>query len=171
MNNLLTINNMNETIQMGMVMKADEVVQLVGMLMEGKLDQVHGEELKSMLEACVRLVQCRSKKLLMVQGLGHGYCLPLDDIAWLEADRAYTVLHMTDGKVELLTTNLNYLMSLLHRVGRMHFVRINRSRAVNILYVRNIIGHTVYVMDRNFKVSRLYMEDFKQYILQVGRRS
>ena len=153
------------------MLQADGVVQLVGMLMEGRLDQEHGEALMHLLHACVQVVQNQRIQVMQLRGMSDCHCVSLDEIAWIEAEGSYTLLHMADSQVEVLSFNINCVYRVLQAAGRKQFVRIHRSSIINMYHVRRVIGHSVLIEAATLKVTRKYWDDFKQHILYVGRRS
>ena len=69
---------------------------------------------------------------IMLGGRQGGVAVALSDVAWVEADGAYVVVHAA-GKRHVLRESL---AQILDRLGPRRFVRIHRSAAVNLDHVR-----------------------------------
>lgn len=58
--------------------------------------------------------------------------LPADDIFYIEADGAYSVIHLTNGKSELISKNLGKIEHLFQHAS---FFKISRSNIINTKYL------------------------------------
>ena len=69
---------------------------------------------------------------IMLGGRQGGVAVALPDVAWVEADGAYVIVHAAERRHVLRES----LAQLLERLGPRRFVRIHRSAAVNLDHVR-----------------------------------
>ena len=69
---------------------------------------------------------------IMLGGRDGGAAVALSDVAWVEADGAYVVVH-AGGRRHVLRESL---AQILGRLGPRRFVRIHRSAAINLGHVR-----------------------------------
>lgn len=97
-----------------------------------------------------------------------GYAkVDLDEIEWLEADRGYTILHLTANRN--LTVSFN-----LSQVGRAlpnnRFVQIHRSYIVNLKHVKGKTGNCMKIGDRLLAIGRGYRGEVMSRFVVLGVR-
>lgn len=110
----------------------------------------------------------RAPERFLVRKLGKEFVVRVDDVEWLEAAGNYVNLHLGDKVYPLRATMAGLIDSLADR----GFVRIHRSRGVNLDYVDSITpldsgdctvslrsGHTV-------TLSRRFRDDFRNLLNQ-----
>jgi two-component system LytT family response regulator len=76
----------------------------------------------------------RTMKLTLTSG-GRTYAVPPDDIAWCEAERNYTALHLHDERRFLSARTLKEYDEMLAPFG---FIRVHKSALVNRRYVDHL---------------------------------
>jgi len=85
--------------------------------------------------------------------------IPYFNILFLKSDNIYVEIHTTNKKyVERIT-----LEKILTRIESKNFIRIHRSYAVNIDYVKEFFSNKLKLEDFTLPVSRKYREEIKKY--------
>lgn len=91
----------------------------------------------------------------------------LDEIEWLEADRGYTVLHLTDGRDITVSFNMTQVGKALPKDN---FIQIHRSYIVNLKHVSGKIGNCLKIGDRLIHIGREYRGTVMSRFLILGVR-
>ncbi len=110
----------------------------------------------------------KAPERFLVRKLGKEFVVRADDVEWLEAAGNYVNLHMGDRVYPLRAT----MARLIESLGERGFVRIHRSRGVNLDYVDSITplesgDCTVSLKSGStITLSRRYREDFRNQLNQ-----
>ncbi len=86
------------------------------------------EALKLKVENLLSIFQAKDQRLVLTTDEGIEF-IEINDIAWLEADKAYTKIHFTDGNSGFYSKNLKYFEDLLDEEN---FFRCHHSCIVNL---------------------------------------
>ncbi len=99
----------------------------------------------------------RALKLTLTHG-DRTHSVPPDDVAWCEADRNYTAVHLLDDRRFLSARTLKDYDEMLTPFG---FIRVHKSALVNRRHVEGIDkeGHVRLSNGRRVEVSRRRMEE------------
>ncbi|HAA00775.1 MAG TPA: response regulator [Flavobacteriales bacterium] len=115
-------------------------------------DTVHGEEIR-------KIALPMSDGLLFVE---------VADLVLVEADGAYSYVHLRDGSKILVSKKLKFFEDILN--GRMHFFRPHRSYLININYIKKYHrGENNLVMDnaQSVAISRDRKTDFDSLLKEM----
>lgn len=82
--------------------------------------------------------------------------IDLQDIAYIEADRAYSTIHTTD-KQYVITSSLS---ALEQKLPNPFLMRVHRSYLVNLRQIDSIEESTITIGTKRITVSRSYWKDF-----------
>ncbi len=93
--------------------------------------------------------------------------LLFEDIMWVEADRSYCYIHVTDHSSMLVTFPLSDVRKLLSPDV---FVQIHRSYLVNINHISKFIGNMVYIETKSLPISQKYKSDVMSRLLILERK-
>lgn len=110
--------------------------------------------------------------VLQFEGMKAG--IRVKEIAFIEGDGSYSVVHLRNGKgTKVVTRNLKYMERV---VGQLPIIRVHKSYMVNLQYVSGL-GRQVVLKDSKevVPVGRAYRKEaercFREYLNQcVGRR-
>lgn len=91
----------------------------------------------------------------------------LPEIAWLEADRGYTILHLTEERNITVSFNMTQVGKMLPKDD---FIQIHRSYVVNLRHVSGKIGNCLKVGDKLLSIGREYRPDVMSRFLILGVR-
>lgn len=98
----------------------------------------------------------------------HGYVkVALEEIEWLEADRGYTIIHLT--KERNITVSFN-MTQVAKSLPKNDFIQIHRSYIVNLYHVSGKIGNCLKVKDRLLSIGREYRSNVMAHFLVLGVR-
>lgn len=78
-----------------------------------------------------------------------------DEIVWIEADGSYTNIYLTDGRAMTLSFHLAFIEKELPPGD---FLRIHRSRIVNLRHVISLMGNSLKIGDKMLVIGREYRE-------------
>lgn len=89
-------------------------------------------------------------------------CIPLNEIMWIEADGSYCSVHTSKNR----TFTLSYpLIQIQERLPQNQFIRIQRSCVVNKKHVKRLIGCSLVVGEKLFKIGNSYKKKvFNEFI-------
>lgn len=89
--------------------------------------------------------------------------IPFEEIAYLEADRAYCMLHLLDGKVESSSHNMKFIHDIIQRTPyAQRFMKVHRSYTVNLLAIQELNGNQLQVGKHLITVSPTYLPEVKK---------
>lgn len=91
----------------------------------------------------------------------------LDEIELLEADRGYTILHLTDGRDITVSFNMTQVGKTLPKDD---FIQIHRSYIVNLKHVSGKIGNCLKIGDRLIHIGREHRKTVMSRFLILGVR-
>lgn len=94
----------------------------------------------------------------------------ISDIAFIEADRMYCCLHMTDGMTILTLSRPLADMELLLPAD--DFIRVHRSYIVNVWHIQKIMPGSVVLdcQDRSLPIGKSYKESLLPHFLVIDKR-
>jgi two-component system LytT family response regulator len=97
---------------------------------------------------------------------GYDY-LPLAEVEFIEADRAYSIIHLNGGTHKIVTKPLAYFEETLQSLEA--FVKIHRSYLINLSYMDSYIkksegGLVSFKSGKKAEVSRSYRKTFLEKI-------
>jgi two-component system LytT family response regulator len=108
----------------------------------------------------------RCVERLVVRDAGRLWSLPVEDIAWIEAQDYYAQVHAA-GRAHLLRMSLSRLLA---RLDPRSFVRIHRSTIVNVLHVKELepLFHGEYLVrlrdGTGLKLSRTFKDQLDRVL-------
>ena len=82
----------------------------------------------------------------------------LEDLVFVEADRAYCNLHMVDGRMYNIAHPLAYMEPLLPKE---HFVRVNRSYIVNVWHITRKRVNQLFFTDSKGETPIVISENYR----------
>lgn len=93
----------------------------------------------------------------------------LDEILWIEADKSYSIIHLT-GKRELTVSfNIAVIRKKLPETG---FIRIHRSHIVNLRHVESLMGNSLKIGNMWLTIGREYRDIvFGRFVFLGVRKS
>ncbi|MBP3455681.1 MAG: LytTR family transcriptional regulator [Alistipes sp.] len=98
----------------------------------------------------------------------NGYLkVSLEDILWVEADRSYSVIHLTNGRSMVVSFNLAVIEKEL---PPNRFVRIRRSGIVNLTHIESLTGNSLKIGGRLLTIGREYRTAFLDRFIFLGVR-
>lgn len=93
--------------------------------------------------------------------------IPMTDIQWIEANGSYCHVYTTKNK----RITLSYPLKQIQDVLPSHvFIRIHRSYLINIDHIKCIVGQSVMVGDKFFKIGKEYQKDLLDRFIFLGVR-
>jgi two-component system LytT family response regulator len=115
----------------------------------------------------LKSIKNKDYKKIIIPELGNRRILNIDDIVALEADGAYSKIHLIDNKIITTSKNLKYFEDVLPR--DISFFRSHRAWIINLAYISffNKTELTITLAKENklkAKISRARIEDFEQVI-------
>lgn len=122
------------------------------------------ERLRSLFENLIKGKSYRSR--ILIRSIGKISFVPVEDVAWFEAEGNYVRLHTASAKPLVRET----LSRLERELDPERFVRVHRSAMVNLARVRELerqaTGDHTLVLDNGARltVSRSYREAFERAI-------
>lgn len=121
------------------------------------------------LQDSMSYIQNRPCPIAFLKGKEEDECVVLKNVAWLEADGCYTKFHCVDGSTPVLTANLVSTLRQLKANGFDDFLRIHKSYAVNINYIKSRCGNTLRVGKTELIIGRTYREYFEKHIITLRK--
>ena len=71
----------------------------------------------------------------------------VDEIQWIEAAGSYSRIHLTGGRILVISFNL---ASVRRKLSESDFIRIHRSRIVNLRHVETLVGNSLKIGNELF---------------------
>lgn len=93
--------------------------------------------------------------------------IALEDILWIEADRSYSVIHLSNGHNMTVSFNLSVIMKDLPEND---FIRIHRSYVINLIHVESMKGNCLKVGNNLLTIGREYRDMFLNRFIFLGIR-
>lgn len=90
-----------------------------------------------------------------------------DEIVWIEADGSYTNIYLTEKRVMTLSFHLAVIEKKLPSGD---FLRIHRSRIVNLRHVVSLMGNSLKIEDKLLVIGREYRERLFERFTFLGIR-
>lgn len=84
------------------------------------------------------------------------------DIAWIEASRSYSYIHLTDKSSIVVTYPLS---DVKKKLPPELFIQIHRSYLINMKYVNKFIGNMLYIEKQSFPISRKFKQEVLSHFL------
>lgn len=110
-------------------------------------------------------IQQQEFKQIIIPELGNKRIIPVDDIIAIEADGAYSKLHLTDDRLVTTSKNLKYFDQIL--TDHPHFFRTHRTWIIHVAHVQSVNKtHLTLQMSNqmDIKISRTRLADFEKAI-------
>lgn len=107
--------------------------------------------------------------------LNNGYdYVAINDIEYLEAERAYAIIHLADGSKKLVSKNMGYFEEALQHLN--NFIKTHRSFFVNINYISSFrkkaeTGIITFKSGKTAEVSRNSRKAFIEKIAVLSNRN
>lgn len=110
-----------------------------------------------------------TKPMMLYNGTSY-VRINLSDIAFVEANRMYCCLHMTDGKT--IHTLSHPLADMEQLLPADDFMRIHRSYVVNVWHVMKILPGSVVLdcLDKPLPIGMSYRDSLLPHFLIVDKR-
>ncbi len=98
----------------------------------------------------------------------HDYAkVALDEIQWIEADKSYSIVHLTDQREMVISFNLAVVRESLPKTS---FVQIHRSYVVNLKHIDGLTGNCAKVGKALVPIGREYRHAFLDRFIFLGVR-
>lgn len=114
----------------------------------------------------VNHIRDKNQKKIVIPELGNRRILNLEDIIAIEADGAYTTIHLVNNKIVTTSKNLKYFENKL--TDENSFFRTHRAWIVNINYLEliNKTSRTITFRDSNIvaKIARTKQHEFEKLL-------
>lgn len=129
--------------------------------LENKLKQ-----LATLVDYNVLLKSIKDKeyKKIIIPELGNRRIINLDDIIAIEADGAYSKIHLKENKIITTSKNLKYFEVVLPK--NISFFRSHRTWIINLSYITSLNKSELTILLANgnlsAKISRARIDDFEQ---------
>ena len=133
-------------------------------------DEVVVNDMECQLKAEMVRVSEEIPRIIFLKGKEEDVCIIPNQVAWIEADGSYVRFHMTNGRKELMSCNLQSVLNQLYEVGIDYFVRIHYSHAVNLYHIKSRSGNVLFVGRKDLAVSDKYRKDFSKYYCVIRKR-
>lgn len=91
----------------------------------------------------------------------------LDEILWIEADRSYSVLHLSGGRDMTVSFNL---ATVCNELPESDFVQIHRSYIINIKHIGSMMGNSLKIGNTWMSIGRKYRDTFLDRFIFIGVR-
>ena len=75
----------------------------------------------------------------------------VDEIQWIEAAGSYSRIHLTGGRILVISFNL---ASVRRKLPESDFIRIHRSRIVNLRHVETLVGNSLKIGNELLAIGR-----------------
>lgn len=104
--------------------------------------------------------------------LSHGYeYIPLNDIEFIEAERAYAAIHLVNGSKKVVSKPMGYFEDVLQHLGQ--YFKTHRSYLVNVSHVLTFrkkaeIGIITFKSGKTAEVSRTCRKAFLERLEEIG---
>lgn len=111
------------------------------------------------------------EKLIITDGRNSGQLVPFTDIVWVDAAGDYMCIH-TAAETYVMRARLKHLVE---NILPPEFIRIHKSTAVNVRFIRHIeaLRNSEYRIDltneKTLKVSRTYSGALRKYLFSQSR--
>jgi DNA-binding LytR/AlgR family response regulator len=105
----------------------------------------------------------KNSRLYRICYKGEEWCVPWDNIVFIESDNKHLKVNMQDGEI------ITFVGKLKNETDRMpsYFIRINQSYAVNLKYVKRFKRNEIEIeKGRKFLVSSPYRAALKERIIE-----
>lgn len=114
-------------------------------------------------QTLLRTIKEKKYKKIVIPELGNRRIINIEDIIALEADGAYSKIHLKNQKIITTSKNLKYFEDVLPREAT--FFRSHRTWIVNMLHIENLnkTALTITLANKTViaKISRSKIEQFK----------
>lgn len=91
----------------------------------------------------------------------------LDEIQWIEADKSYSIIHLTGQRDLTVSFNLAVVRRALPPA---EFVQIHRSFVVNLSHIKGLIGNCVKIGIVRLTIGKEYRNAFLDRFIFLGIR-
>lgn len=91
----------------------------------------------------------------------------LEEILWIEADKSYTIIHLT-GKRNL-TVSFNIAV-VRKRLPETDFIQIHRSYIINLRHVESLMGNSLKIDNTQLTIGRNYRDGVFAHFIFFGVR-
>ena len=83
---------------------------------------------------------CPERKYVFIWRQNDYLKTAVDEIQWIEAAGSYSRIHLTGGRILVISFNL---ASVRRKLPESDFIRIHRSRIVNLRHVETLVGNSL----------------------------
>jgi two-component system, LytTR family, response regulator len=90
--------------------------------------------------------------------------IPFDQITYIEVDDKYVEVYMQDGAKHLVRSSMD---TILDHLKNFAFMRIHRSYAVNLNYLKEINGDVVVIHNKEIPIGRVFRDELLKKITTV----
>lgn len=91
----------------------------------------------------------------------------LDEIVWIEADKSYSIIHLTGKREQTVSFNIAVVRKNLPETD---FVQIHRSHIINIRHVESLMGNSLKVGNMWLTIGREYRNALFDRFIFLGVR-
>ena len=89
----------------------------------------------------------------------------VDEIQWIEAAGSYSRIHLTGGRSLVISFNL---ASVRRKLPESDFIRIHRSRIVNLRHVETLVGNRLKIGNELLAIGREYKDALFERVIFLG---
>ena len=89
----------------------------------------------------------------------------VDEIQWIEAAGSYSRIHLTGGRILVISFNL---ASVRRKLPESDFIRIHRSRIVNLRHVETLVGNRLKIGNELLAIGREYKDALFERVIFLG---
>lgn len=111
--------------------------------------------------------ECTCRKYSFVWQRDSYEKIALEDILWIEADRSYSVIHLSNGHSMTVSFNLSVIVKDLPEND---FIRIHRSYVINLMHVESLTGNCLKIGNSLLTIGREYRDTFLNRFIFLGIR-
>ena len=94
---------------------------------------------------------CPERKYVFIWRQNDYLKAAVDEIQWIEAAGSYSRIHLTGGRILVISFNL---ASVRRKLPESDFIRIHRSRIVNLRHVETLVGNSLKIGNELLAIGR-----------------
>lgn len=120
---------------------------------------------------CERLTErhingtCPERKYVFIWRQNDYLKTSVDEIQWIEAAGSYSRIHLTGGRSLVISFNL---ASVRRKLPESDFIRIHRSRIVNLRHVETLVGNSLKIGNELLAIGREYKDALFERVIFLG---
>ena len=108
---------------------------------------------------------CSERKYVFIWRQNDYLKAAVDEIQWIEAAGSYSRIHLTGGRSLVISFNL---ASVRRKLPESDFIRIHRSRIVNLRHVETLVGNRLKIGNELLAIGREYKDALFERVIFLG---